>query len=371
MELDLDIVAAEPVHKQIGGFLRRQIASGKLPAGARLPTTHELAKRWNVHLTSVQRGMAPLVAQGLLERRRKHGTFVRRGTQTAPIAILFGPSLADEAAHFYRAFAEALKSEARRHQWTCRIYDGLNPLTAADQPRKDETIAHLKHDLETCGFKGQIHVALRLGVSQMMGREIALPMVLQEEDVLWDPRQGMSDCAAFLSRAGRRRLVYLRIVFQNDETPDSAETRDDAPASGIPNLEMLYWPLKGTAAEREAETERRVKELIADWRGRPEGMPDGLIVSDDIMTRGVALALLASGMRVPEEIMVMTEATNRVHLHYGVPVVRCEYSVDELAKETVGLLWKRTLREPLPALPILLRATIKEGNQQCIGQLEG
>ena len=61
----LEIDATKPVNEQIGGFLRRQIETGRLTPGARLPSTADLARRWRVNTHSIQRAMKPLVAQGL------------------------------------------------------------------------------------------------------------------------------------------------------------------------------------------------------------------------------------------------------------------------------------------------------------------
>ena len=100
MNLNLEIKTADPVHIQIEGFLRRKIETGELCDGYRLPPTRELAKRWHVDCTAIQRALTPLVAQGLIERQRGRGTFVGHAARRATIALLFGPSLADEAAHY-------------------------------------------------------------------------------------------------------------------------------------------------------------------------------------------------------------------------------------------------------------------------------
>src|SRR5512133_2976607 len=84
--------------------------------------------------------------------------------------------------------------------------------------------------------------------------------------------------------------------------------------SPIPDVESVRLSVTGPIDQREADAERQVKGLIAEWRTRPEGMPDGLIVSDDIMMRGVALALLSSGVKVPEKMTVVSQATDRVRL---------------------------------------------------------
>lgn len=359
MNLMFDIQPADHVHAQIERFLRRGIQNGEIPAGAKLPPTSELARLWRVDNKTIQRAVAPLVAQGLVERCRKLGTFVRKAAQEATIAVLFGPSLSDESAHFYRALMQALREEARTHTWACRLYDGVIAATAPDEPRQYETIAQLEHDLQNYGFKGQIHICMRKEVSKRLEHNIPLPLVRQETEVLFDEYRFTLDSTAFLAQQGRRRLAYLSFRDRSEqELPQIEGLRDGARAQGLPNVEIVRIAPAGSIARKEAAVQREFARTIDKWRRRPAGMPDGLIVPDDIMMRAVASALLSSGVKVPEKIQVVTQAADRVQLHYGVPVARYEFPVDEKAKKIIELLWKKILREPVPDLPIMLPGAI-------------
>lgn len=57
--------------------LRAAIRDGKYRPGAKLPTELELAKQHNVSVNTIRGAMAMLVHEGLVERRRGAGTFVR------------------------------------------------------------------------------------------------------------------------------------------------------------------------------------------------------------------------------------------------------------------------------------------------------
>ena len=57
-----------PLYRQVAERVRELIRSGDLPPGTRLPSTQELAARWQIAADTVQLGIQPLVKEGLLTR---------------------------------------------------------------------------------------------------------------------------------------------------------------------------------------------------------------------------------------------------------------------------------------------------------------
>jgi GntR family transcriptional regulator, arabinose operon transcriptional repressor len=64
-------------YAQLISHFRERILDGSLPPGARLPTELELAEKHQISRGTVRQAMSVLVNQGLLERVRGRGTFVR------------------------------------------------------------------------------------------------------------------------------------------------------------------------------------------------------------------------------------------------------------------------------------------------------
>ncbi len=64
-------------YAQLMSHFRERILDGSLPAGARLPTELELAAAHQISRGTVRQAMSALVNEGLLERLRGRGTFVR------------------------------------------------------------------------------------------------------------------------------------------------------------------------------------------------------------------------------------------------------------------------------------------------------
>jgi DNA-binding GntR family transcriptional regulator len=66
----------KPVYVQIADYIEADIASGKLPAGARIPTEQDMHGEWGVARTTARRAVAELRARGLVYTVGARGTFV-------------------------------------------------------------------------------------------------------------------------------------------------------------------------------------------------------------------------------------------------------------------------------------------------------
>lgn len=95
-----DFKNGEPIYQQIVRILRTQIASGEYPPGSRIPAVRELALEAGVNPNTMQKALAELERDGLLETMRTTGKFVthdqerigeiRRALAADSIRILIG-----------------------------------------------------------------------------------------------------------------------------------------------------------------------------------------------------------------------------------------------------------------------------------------
>lgn len=68
----------QPLHERIRSNFEAQILSGDLVPGARLPTEFELMQLYNCSRMTVSKALSALVSAGLIDRRKRAGTFVAR-----------------------------------------------------------------------------------------------------------------------------------------------------------------------------------------------------------------------------------------------------------------------------------------------------
>jgi multiple sugar transport system substrate-binding protein len=72
----LDAEQPIPIYFQLKTLLLEEILSGRYGPDDRLPTEHELCARFGISRTPVNRALSELAEEGVILRRRRHGTFV-------------------------------------------------------------------------------------------------------------------------------------------------------------------------------------------------------------------------------------------------------------------------------------------------------
>lgn len=77
MQADLQREEGVALWRQIERQLSEDIATGALQPGSRLPSEHELARRFGVNRHTVRRSIGALEESGLVRVKRGHGTFVQ------------------------------------------------------------------------------------------------------------------------------------------------------------------------------------------------------------------------------------------------------------------------------------------------------
>src|SRR5882672_8088944 len=74
-----------PLYYQLENILREKIMSGVFAPGSKLPTEIELIRLYGVGRITVRQALAALTKEGLIERKRRRGTFVtERKTRRRP-----------------------------------------------------------------------------------------------------------------------------------------------------------------------------------------------------------------------------------------------------------------------------------------------
>lgn len=73
--------------------VQREIASGALPAGSRLPPVRALEKQLGLSKNTAQAAYDELVARGLVETREREGVFVMAPREVRPVASIVEPPM--------------------------------------------------------------------------------------------------------------------------------------------------------------------------------------------------------------------------------------------------------------------------------------
>jgi GntR family transcriptional regulator len=81
--VNVDPSAPLPLYHQVEMAVRERISSGEWSPGTQIPPEDQLCEQFRVSRVTIRHALRNLVAQGLLDRERGRGTFVRDTTLTA------------------------------------------------------------------------------------------------------------------------------------------------------------------------------------------------------------------------------------------------------------------------------------------------
>ena len=100
------------MHARILGDIEGRILSGEWPPGSRIPFEHELSVQYGCARMTVNKALTELAKAGLIERRRKVGSFVTRPLSRS--AVLEIPDVKAEVAALGRPYRFEVLSRKRR-----------------------------------------------------------------------------------------------------------------------------------------------------------------------------------------------------------------------------------------------------------------
>jgi hypothetical protein len=276
--------------------------------------------------------------------------------------VLVGPSLLDETAHSYRAvfkFIQSDISDMKERLWECRVYDDLKNLTANPDFKKTSLFRKITSDFRNPQFKGIIE--FDLGLSDLLGlKQKFEPFIVRPgADFVMDYYGFGRESVAYLAGRGIKKILYLKTT---SVTADLDGIHAAARDFSLPEPEVykIHAPKGGKSMEQAAHD--IVLQLCKSRKFAPNGdnALQALLVSDDIATRGVATALLSRGIKVPDQVLVLTWANKEIIHHYGIPAIKYEFSTRDIARTFLSVLHTKISGEKQRGLPVIIHGRIEE-----------
>ncbi len=324
--------------KDLLADLRGQIVSGTLPPGSRFPNRAEIKRTYGVANDTIQWAFDRLIRDGFVVARRGHGSFV---AEQPPHLFDYGITFLTNPRDglYWRRFDAALAQEADTighdglHRF--KLYHNLGiRAPSADFDRLAEDIR--EHRLAGMVFTGEFAGAEALLASSrprtpgvfLTGppqKPRSVPTVYVDHSSFF--RRALD----YLARRGRRRVAILTVTggfWQQHET----EVREMAGQLGL--TMQPYWILEISPAG--AEGARGCMHLLMH-PGQNE-VPDGLIVTDDNLTGHALAGLMAAGVRISQDLDVVTHWNFPLDAAAGLPVCRLGFDTHTLLQTCVDLL---------------------------------
>jgi DNA-binding LacI/PurR family transcriptional regulator len=338
----------------------------RLGPGAKLPTVVELRESLGISGTTLHTALGDLEAQGILNRRHGVGIYVSDALHHKNIALLC-------ASRFYRVpglspFWDMLVEQARRraaeHDEGFQLHF-IQPTTTDAVPISDS----LRADIEA----GRIDGLLVIGADQeTMNRLTAygIPTVIfagpGPHTVGLQTQSVTTEGVMILAEQGCQRIAhwspvaaYQRTEHPAEETHTRTLFREALAKAGLTfdptlyddNYRLIPWPGGETHLSNQEQGYETARRVFSQPR---ESWPDGIISTDDMLTRGALTFMERSGIRVGKEVRMVSHANigSQVLLGYEDDLTLIEVDPSEVVGGMFSQL-ETMMRGETPASPHL------------------
>jgi DNA-binding LacI/PurR family transcriptional regulator len=329
-----------------------------------LDSENQLAEQLKVSVLTIREALRSLAQEGVIERRQGKGTFVVNPLGRRHVAVLhemdFGHA---RSGYFFRHVAQELRRFLRAQGIRSRLYAGFHP---PDLPYGEPTCDEFLEDLSRGKVVGVVAVASPAHPRWLdLLREKGLPVVGSageyEYGVGFDVRDLIRQAIGKLLKHGRREIAFIGCPVPAFQTSGAGSLSSIVSTvmreHGVPVrnewMRLDINPVIGGGGWEQ------LREL---WTARSE-KPDGLVITDDILSLDVTMALLELGIRIPNQLMVITHANKGSEIRYPFPVTRVEVDPDTFARSLGEMLLRLIRKEPVQEPKIILPFRSEPGEE--------
>jgi len=350
------VAVREPKYRQVYAALRRQIQSGRLKPGDRLPTEAELVRVFGASRITVGRAVRDLQAAGLVNRRPRSGTYV--AAQRPDHGLSFGLLIPDLGeTEIFESICQGMMASplAREHAlvWGSVTGAGTSKENLAWQLSRQYIERHVSGvffaPVELTPNKDDVNhrIARALDAAR-------IPIVLLDRTVFPYPERGVHDLvgidnrrAGFVITAHLLRLECRRVAFAS--LPHAAATVDAREAG---YREALYvWNVAVDAAllwRIDPDDHTAVKTSMDACR------PDAVVCANDRTAARLMHTLLHLGYAIPRDVRLVGIDDVEYASLLPVPLTTLRQPTRQIGDAALTAMLDRVRRPDLPPRDILL-----------------
>lgn len=340
--------------------LHREIRSGRLQPGDRLPSEAELERSFGASRITVGRAVRDLQLAGLVERRVGSGSYVK--APIVPDAMSFGLLIPDLGeTEIFEPICQGMMASplARQH---VLLWGSLTSATTS----KEERAWQLCRQYIDRRVSGVFFAPLELTAGKdAVNRKIAqalddagIPVVLLDRTVVPYPERGVHDLVGIDNRrAGYRitehllRLGSRRIAFVGIE--NAAATVEAREAGYREALSSWGAPIKPGFVHRLDPTN------VADVRRVMESAhPDAIVCANDWTAARLMHTILGLGYSVPGRVRLVGIDDLEYASLLPVPLTTLRQPTREIGAAAFAAMLDRVTRPDTPVRDILLQAQL-------------
>lgn len=319
--MDRSIQKTGGLTERVEEALRAEIAG--LSVGDKLPPEREMAESFGVSIVKVREALTLLDREGLVQRNHGRGTFVCQPPVREWVAVLLRHDLANPSLSFYeRHVFQSLRQRLNAAGIPSRGYVGFGDPSVHGGFDCPEFFQDLK--------AGRVRHVVPVGgdLSSELSRDLEQSGIGLSSQ---NPEEGVArqleivkTGTRYLISQGRRRLAMLAWLGNHEGgggwqwTGHTEIFKEELSAAGLRLFEpwvqgSLHPNLGGAGWE----------EFRDIWRSGKD-RPDGLLICNDTLAGDAAVAMADIGVRVPDELLVVTHDNRGSGRWYPFPVARLE-----------------------------------------------
>ncbi len=326
------------------GFLKDEIAYGRIKAGRRFPTIKELAEASGLTFRVARGVVEQLAREGYVRSRPHVGTVVlKRDVMTVRGRVLFVLPDVDACSYHVTMIADAL-----RHRLGSAGY-----LFSTVVFSQDERIglSFLKHELVRTP-----DVAIVIYGTEQVRKclhDAGVKSVFIYGDppkkcegwwIRFSPEEAIANFVRHCVRSGVRRVMQVR--FEGNETPDA---RRDLEGNGIESVWMTVPRMDGLGRYEGIE-----RSAYNAFTNLPRSdFPDVFLFWDDFVAQGAFTAFLGRGLRIPNDAKVVTLSNRGLGPVYSEALTRFECDPAEAGEKVVAFVLSLLAKGRPPSPPTI------------------
>jgi GntR family transcriptional regulator, arabinose operon transcriptional repressor len=348
--------AQPPKYQQVYAELSREIHSGRLRKGQRLPSEAELVRRFGASRITVGRAMRDLQTQGLVERRAGSGTYVKASQPAGACSFgLLIPDLGET--EIFEPVCQGMMASPLAHKHAL-IWGSPNGAGTSKSDRAwqlcrqyiDRRVSGVFFaPLEFSAGKDDVNARIAAALD-----EARIPIVLLDRPVTAYPRRGHHDLVGIdnrragyivtehLVQLGCRRIAFLAM-------PNAAATVDAREAGYREALYQSNLAIDRSLVHRlDPADAAAVKAVMTSQR------PDGVVCANDRVAGTFMQTLLRLGYRVPADVRLVGIDDVKFASLLPVPLTTLRQPTRSLGDAALSAMLERVARKDLPPRDILL-----------------
>ena len=348
--------------KTISEQLRREILGGKFDSTRKLPSEHQLMRRFSVARETVRSALKDLLDKKLVERRPGYGTFLADLAETKA-AQKFAMIVPDAYYPFYERICRGISDAAKERGWTI-LSAALGSGSMRERALRAVEFAEVCVREKVSGVFFQPLQFIRDGEKVnrsilKLFKAVGIPVVLLDSDFVAPPNRSEYDLvgvdntglgymlAKHVIAAGAKRIMY----FSNPLPAPTSLKRGTGVGLAVTE-EGLPWNKNNVYFADPTDT--RAAARVFAGRNRP----DAIIAVNDYIASLLLKNLRSIGKRVPEDVLLAGVNGDPVAEESNPPLTTVVQPCHEIGRAAAALMFERMANPELLPREVFLSARL-------------